>query len=163
MTSFAVAAVRAAIIETISADAQMAEVAVSLDAPVGHYAIETEAGLQMGNAQYPAAVWLAGQISGELAVLSLNPHGYDEVWRVGVIAQVLPDTTADNLVLAEKRCAALIARILDLLIKDHTLGVAESVAPVNATPATFEWTTGALGPGSAARCELLINVHIARC
>lgn len=163
MTGFAVAAVRAAIIETIASDAQMADVAVNLDAPIGHYAIETDSGLQMGQAQYPAAVWLAGQVNGTLAVLSLNPHGYEETWEVGIIAQVLPDTSADDLGLAEQRCAALIARILELLIKDHTLGVTEDVAPVNATPATFEWSTGALGPGSAARCVLNVNVHIARC
>lgn len=161
--AIAVAAVRAAFVDKLNADPQLAEVAVGLEPPRGHYATETASGLQMDTAANPAAVWLSGDIDGTMEVVALGVHQFNETWELGVIVQVLPDSDADDLRAAEAQVAGIAGRVLDLVWQDRTLGVANAVTPIVAVASGFKWIAGPFGPGSAARCELQINVQGDRC
>lgn len=162
----AVAAVRARLIALLDDRPGLAEVAVGYEAPRGHYATETAAGLQMDTAERPAAVWLDAATEGQYEYASLRglPLVANETWRQTIVVQVLPRDDQDDQAAMESLVADIVGEVLAAVHADPQLGLTvEGVNGFTVVAESFVWTAGRFVTGSAARCELVLSVEANRC
>lgn len=162
--SAAVAAVRSQLVELLSERLGLADVVVAYEPPAGHV------DLQAAGSDTPAAIWMAGDASGQWQIESLRgpPLRFVETAEQTVVLQVLPADDSDRQADIEARLAAMVGEVVDQLAGDPTLGIGDDVAPlIQVLPAEYEWTAGRMDLGTegafAARCEMTLTIRADRC